>query len=92
MGHQIITVRSLVGDRVAGYEQHRDHPGGQAMVDGPGQFRVAATPFILGRISAGLMEIVQEAQPQPEPEPEPVEVVVEEVEAKPAPRRRGSRR
>lgn len=63
---KLITVHGL-GDRVALWERHPSHPGGEAFVAGSKPVQVAATPQVSRLIRAG---VLVEVEPKPEPEPE----------------------
>lgn len=60
-----------VGNRVALWERHPDHPGGEAFVAGPKPVQVAATLQVQRLIRTGALVEVKSG-PAPEPEPAPV--------------------
>ena len=89
MAEQLITVRAARADgRVALWERHAAHPGGEAFIaDGSGTAQVARTPAVLHALATGALMAVTASvalvTPEPEPEPEPVEL------PPPAARRKG---
>lgn len=53
--------------RVALWERHREHPGGEVFLAGPGEFEVASTPAVESRLRDGFLVLVEPAiAPPPE--------------------------
>jgi hypothetical protein len=67
----MITVKSnLPGNRVALWERHPDHPGGEVFVAGPGEFEVAETAAVKKRLNDGwLVEVKLPPKEPAEAEP-----------------------
>jgi pyruvate/2-oxoglutarate dehydrogenase complex dihydrolipoamide acyltransferase (E2) component len=55
-----IRVRAADPGRVAAWERHPEHPGGECFVAGDRTHVVAETPFILGRLRRGFLKRVAE--------------------------------
>lgn len=47
--------------RVVLWERHRDHPGGEVFLAGPGEFEVASTPAVESRLRDGVLVLVEPA-------------------------------
>jgi hypothetical protein len=63
---QTAFVRSkLKEQRVAAWEKHPAHPGGEIYVAGPVPVMVAMTTFVHKRIAEGYIEVVEKGQPAP---------------------------
>jgi len=73
---ELITVSAARQDgRVALWERHPDHPGGEVFVAADsGRVRVARTPAVLAALAAGRLVAVAPAVPVVAPEPEPAPV------------------
>lgn len=80
----VVTVRAaVVTDRVALWERHPAHPGGEAFIAGDGvAVAVAATPTVVALLAAGVLARADVQTPDATPEPEPA------PDAVPAPPRR----
>lgn len=78
-----IKVKAKDPHRVAAFERHPAHPGGECWVTGDEVHQVAATPFIVQRIGLGFLIQVPD-----EPKVAAESVDGDEEEAKPASRRR----
>lgn len=63
----MITVKSgLPDNRVALWERHPDHPGGEIFITGPGEYQVAETAAVKARLKSGeLIEVKPPAQAKP---------------------------
>jgi hypothetical protein len=62
---ELIKVKSGLADRsrIALYEQHPDHPRGEVLVKGEGEFEVARTRAVLMALGEGRLVEVAEAEP-----------------------------
>lgn len=89
---RLITVSAARQDgRVALWERHPDHPGGEVFVAaGGGPVQAACTPAVLRALAEGAL--VEQPRPQPAPEPPAViaETAAQEVAAAPG-RRKAAR-
>lgn len=61
----IIRVKAADPTRVAAFERHPAHPGGECWVTGDGVHQVAATPYILNRIAGKHLILVSEENEKP---------------------------
>lgn len=80
--------------RVALWERHPAHPGGEVWLAGAGVYDVAATPAVAARLRNGTLVQVEAAAPAPEPKgtgerPEKDAQVAAEVPAEAGERPRG---
>lgn len=98
-----VRVAEAASGRVALWERHPDHPGGEVFLAGAGVFEVAATPAVEARLRKGVLVAVEEAavappakraepEPKSEPEPEPVASSDEEEPGAARPKRAASKR
>jgi len=72
MSNIITVMAASVNGKVALWDVHPDHPGGEIFVSGDGRsVQVALTPAVQGKLNTGdLIKVVTE---ETKPDPEPVE-------------------